>query len=89
MTKLEMYKDQILEGRRRQREEGEPNIVWIKGRMCQYRRPHSDGELITAAIVGAYFYDEYHQYIHKAYHIIHTDGSKTTIPAHWVVRTWQ
>lgn len=88
---------QIEEGKRRHKEEtvGEPNIVRIAEAQCKFKKDGGHGLrfkpeiLVSATIVGAYFYDRWHPFVYKAYHVILNDGTKTTIPAQWVVKYWR
>jgi hypothetical protein len=90
MMKFEEYKMQIEEGRRRKREENEPNIYWIVPKVVEYRRPTNWQEVHKAIAVGAYLNDPDAQYIYRAYHIIDNEtGARDTIPAQWVIKSYK
>lgn len=85
MTKWEIEHDQVMEGRERKAQEDEPNIHYIDQVDVVYVDYKTNGT-IKGRIVGAYFNNNWHRYLHCAYHVVNEDGSRTTILAKSVVR---
>jgi hypothetical protein len=85
MTKWEIEHDQVMEGRERKAQEDEPNIHYIDEIEIEYVDYKTPGT-VGAKIIGAYFNNSWHRYMHCAYHIVHADGSRDTILAKSVVR---
>ncbi|WCS68195.1 hypothetical protein Goe21_00850 [Bacillus phage vB_BsuM-Goe21] len=49
---------------------------------CRTRSIIGKKDLIgKATVVGAYFREYWHPYVHKAYHVIYEDGRKDTVLA--------